>query len=269
VTLSAGDLVVSQHSEAVPGQPQQVRYYLDRIDVSDPYNPRFLPKINIPGTAIHFDAESGELVTLDYTRTVEAVPSQDQCWNRGHYAEYSATPGQPEQCHVWRRSIESLLVEGERAVRQSHVLLDRTLRTGQIAVSDSRIFYTTTDFIDPGAAAVNYVTPGQSASTPISALTLESLRLDAGQLTRLPAQELRREPNFGYTSGTLFARGDRAFEIAGNTVSVVDTGNLESPAMLTHELPGWGCQSLEVTEDAAYCALGQRGVEVIDLSPLR
>jgi hypothetical protein len=269
VTLSDGNLVVSQHSEAVPGVPGQVKYYLDRIDVSDPYQPTFLPKINIPGTAIHFDAASGELITLDYAQTVEVGVAEDQCWSRGHYGEYSAEPGQPVQCHVWRRSIESLLIEGDRAVRQSHVLLDRTERTGQIAVSDSRIFYTTTDFPEPGASGVNYVTPNDAVSAPISAVTLESLRLEAGQLTRLPPQELRRELNGGYATGMLFARGDRAFEIHDSSVTVVDTANPEDPRTLTHELPGWACQSLEVAEDTAYCALGERGVETIDLSPLR
>jgi len=32
---------------------------------------------------------------------------------------------------------------------------------------------------------------------------------------------------------------------------------------------GWGCASLEVSEDAAFCAVGPRGVEVIDLSSMR
>jgi hypothetical protein len=34
-------------------------------------------------------------------------------------------------------------------------------------------------------------------------------------------------------------------------------------------LPGSGCAALEVSSDAAYCAVGQRGVEVIDLSSMR
>jgi hypothetical protein len=42
-----------------------------------------------------------------------------------------------------------------------------------------------------------------------------------------------------------------------------------TPATLTHEIPGYGCGSLEVAADSAYCALGQRGVEVIDMSSMR
>src|SRR5690606_28964732 len=37
--LTDGDLVVSQHAEPVPGSDREVRYYLDRIDVSDPHDP--------------------------------------------------------------------------------------------------------------------------------------------------------------------------------------------------------------------------------------
>ena len=43
----------------------------------------------------------------------------------------------------------------------------------------------------------------------------------------------------------------------------------EATDRLSRELPNWGCQSLEVAGDTAYCAAGQRGVEVIDLSSMR
>jgi hypothetical protein len=50
---------------------------------------------------------------------------------------------------------------------------------------------------------------------------------------------------------------------------VIDTLDPALTATISRELPGWGCASLEVANDAAYCAVGQRGVEVIDLSSMR
>jgi hypothetical protein len=99
---------------------------------------------------------------------------------------------------------------------------------------------------------------------------LEGLRLERGQLMQLPSQQLRRVPRDNYYYyGQLYARGERAFEIFDNTVTVVDTLAPTAPTHLSRELPLWGCQSLEVSADSAYCAVGQRGVEVIDLSSLR
>ena len=52
-------------------EPSTVRYYLDRIDVSDPYRPALLPKVNVPG--VFFAASE------DGTRlwTEEPVPPKD------------------------------------------------------------------------------------------------------------------------------------------------------------------------------------------------
>jgi hypothetical protein len=265
--LTDGNMVVSQHSVPVPGNPSQVKYYLDRIDVSDVYHPEMLPSINIPGSAIHFNSETNELVTLDYQETVELTASPEDCYGRGAWGYYDNSP---RACHVTRRSLNSLVIEGDRAVRKSQLLLDRTRRTGNIAVSDNRIFYTTTDFTANGGYAVIDVAGGGTPATPppTSPVTLESLLMDGGRLTRLPSQELRRTPG-GYYYGQLYARAERVFEIFDNTVTVIDTLDPGAPTRLSHELPIWGCQSLEVSEDTAYCAAGQRGVEVIDLSSMR
>jgi len=260
MTLSDGDLVVSQHSEPVPGSDTRVRYYLDRIDVSDPNQPTMLPKINIPGKAIHFNAATSELVTIDTEYTLETAANRDDCAVRGRYGRSAYTPQNPDGCQVARRSISSLSISGDRAVRKSQLSLDVTRRTQSIAVSGSRIFYTTTEF--PSALAVT-VTP----------VTLETLQLEAGELVQLPSEQLRQQTNPVYQNrngfGELLARGDRAFEIYDNTVTVVDTAQATAYERLEHELPSWGCQSLEVAADRAFCAVGYRGVEVIDLTQLR
>jgi hypothetical protein len=232
-----------------------------------------LPEINIPGTAIHFNADTNELITLDYQETLERASSWEDCGARGYYGAFEQDSA---ECRVTRRSINSLVLEGDRAVRTSQQLLDRSRRTGNIAVSDNRIFYTTSDFpvySYQGASEVS--TNGGSGQNPpapveMSAVTLETLRLGGGELTRLPSQELRRLPKNGYYYyGELYARDERVFEIFDSTVTVIDTLNPNAATRLSRELPGWGCSSLEVSGDAAYCAVGQRGVEVIDLSSMR
>jgi len=263
VALTDGNLVVSQHSEAVPGT-DRVKYYLDRVDVSDPWHPVMLPKVNIPGTAIHFNGSTGELVTVESQQTLESATDWADCSSRGQYGWFDESI---RQCHVYRRSVNSLVLDGERAVRKSQLLLDRTRRTVSIAVSDERIFYTTSDF--PQYVYNVNGTPAQQPPVTFSPVTLETLRLSQGTLSRLPSEDLRTVDASQYYYGSLFARGDRAFEIFNNTLTVVDTRDDRASRRLSHELPGWGCQSLEVAGDSAYCAVGQRGVGVVDLGSMR
>jgi hypothetical protein len=254
--ITDGDLVVSQHSEPIAGQPGNVRYYLDRIDVSDPLNPVIMPKVNIPGNVVNFNADTNELVTLDYQETLESGRGYDDCYYRGAGSWYDDRIG---SCRVQRRTINSLVLEGNTAVRVSRVALDQDAYTSSIAVSDSRVFYTTSEFPDPVIAA---------NSVPVTSATLNTLRIQDGALEALAPVDLGTMPAYYYTD--LRARGDRAFELRDGELTVVDTADGEAPAVKSFELPGYSwCQALEVSGDAAYCAMGQRGVEVFDLTGMR
>jgi hypothetical protein len=268
VQLTDGDLVVSQHSEPVPGDEYRVKYYLDRIDVSDPYHPQMLPQVNIPGSVVHFNADTSELVTVDQQHTLETAADYADCSGRGYYGYYTYDESGPGDCRVVRRSINSLVLEGNRAVLQSVVPLDLERRTTNIAVSDNRIFYTTTDFPNNRYYSVDDTTTTPAVSFQPEPVTLRTLTLDGGVLTPRASVPLRKLPA-GYYGGALYARDERVFEIYDNTVTVIDTLDPEAPTRLERELPLWGCGALEVAGDTAYCAAGQRGVEVIDLSSMR
>jgi hypothetical protein len=266
--LTDGDLLVTQHSEPVPGDQHRVKYFLDRVDVSDPQHPRLLPQINIPGSVVHFNADTNELVTIDQQETLEATANFSDCYARGYYGYYESTP---DSCRVVRRSLNSLVIEGDKAVRKSIVQLDGDRRTTSIAVSNNRIFYTTSAFpisryYDGSAESASGQTPNVPKLEPV---TLETLTLDGGVLTGQAPVQLRELPEGSYYYGQLYARDERVFEIYDNTVTVLDTLDPEAPTRLERELPLWGCASLEVANDTAYCAAGQRGVEVIDLSSMR
>ncbi len=67
---AAGPFLWLTHYE-LEAEPATVRYYLDRLDVSDPYQPALLPKVNVPG--VFFAASE------DGTRlwTEEPIPPAD------------------------------------------------------------------------------------------------------------------------------------------------------------------------------------------------
>jgi len=263
--LTYGDLVISQHYELVGGLPAGAKYYLDRLDVSDPYQPKLLSPINIPGTVLHYDGDTNQLITLDFSSQLEETSNQEDCYVRGYKGYFESTFG---GCWVTRRTLNALVLEGDRAVRTSQVSIDAEQRTLSVAVSGNRIFYTTSDppKFSPFGGFV-----GSPDASPISPITLETLQLVDGQLSRLPAQELHRvdnETSLSY-SAELYARGERAFELSVQTLTVIDTLAPAAPTRLTHGLALWGCGSLEVAGDTAYCALDQGGVEAIDIGSTR
>lgn len=231
--LTDGDIVASQHAELLDGSTTQAKYYLDRIDVSDPYAPRLLPPINVPGVVIHFDAASGSIVTRDVQE-------------RG-------------------TELNTLTLDGDQAVRTSRLELDDTRWIQRMAVSDSRVFYLS---VARERALPEQADPAYSYE--VTPLLLESIAFDSGVLVPLPAQELRdiNRNSFSYY-GALYARGERAFEFFGAEATVIDTFDPSAPKRLTRGWQGFGCQSLEIAGDEAYCAAGDAGVEVIDLSSMR
>jgi uncharacterized secreted protein with C-terminal beta-propeller domain len=247
--LVSGDVVASQHYERVDSAGR-VKYFLDRIDVSDPANPVLLDGVNIPGTVIHFDAASNQILTLDYVRDTVQTADFQACYQRAPYTYFDEKLG---ECSVFQRTLNSLVLEDGVARRLSNIKIDDTWRTLQIAVSEDRVFVTQQKIVDSTESSV-----------------LAPQRLKAYRTTaNAEFQELASIPleNEYYPLGTsgLRARGRRAFQASVGQMTIFDTTDATAPRFSRHEMPGVACSSLEVSGDRAYCALGQRGVETFEL----
>jgi hypothetical protein len=257
--LTAGDMLIGSHAEAVEGQPLRAKYYLDRLDLSDPRQPRWLDPISIPGSVIAYDADTSRLLTLEYVDELEPGTSET-CASRGYTGYFES---EQNACRVVRRSIDAVTLEGDSAIRTSQISLDRERLATKIAVSSNRVFFTTSDFPSLSPSGEALAPPPGAVAT--GTITLETLERDGDQLVPRPSVELRRGTELGYDE-RLFARGDRAFEMAARRLTVVDTAEPESPTQQAHDLPDWGCAAFDVAGDTAYCAAGPWGVESIDLS---
>src|SRR5690606_26159000 len=113
----------------------RVRYFLDRIDLSNPAKPRFLDAVNIPGQLLRYDHEHNRLVTIDQVPEVVEGQTRDTCYQAGYGAswqydraalersdyDYSNAPG---TCLRWHRRLHSLVLEGDLARRVGLVDLD-------------------------------------------------------------------------------------------------------------------------------------------------
>ena len=135
----AGGMVVTSHAEPVPGADGRVRYYLDRLDVSDPARPRRLAALNIPGTPVSYDPGAARLVTVDYQHEEHAATGWEDCYDIdgwGYDGWYDSESG---RCVRLRKSLNLLQVESDRAV-----LLDREEfvddRLRDVRVTAERVF---------------------------------------------------------------------------------------------------------------------------------
>lgn len=250
--LVSGDVVASNHAVPLDDDTGRVRYYLDRLDVSDPAAPRLLPAVNVPGQLAHFDAARGLAITVeDDLRIVDAGDHAD-CAGRGSRVLFDPTSG---RCRVWDRHLNSLRVEGNRAIRLSRANLDAGGKLSQrIAVSDERVFVGRSEPLRWSRESPD------TAARELSVFAFAS----NGQLQTLPTVALD-ETRSWYWSPQLVARGSRAFLSETNALSIIDTRNKLEPVVTEHEMPGWYCSSLQVDAEHAYCALGAYGVERFDL----
>ncbi len=236
--LVSGDIVASQHQEPLDDGTGRVRYYLDQIDVSDPEDPRLLPQVNIPGGLVDFNAQTGRLVTVDYTFQESPATSWQDC-HAGYFNQEQST------CQIYLRKLHTLELDGATAELLDTAMIDSEAGFAQgVAVTSSRVF-ATYQLMEDDLARGYVRTFSLSAGGSIK---------DLGQIER---------PDVGW--GTLLARDSRAFLSSYGMLIIVDASDPEDISQKQHEMAGYSCSQLEVTSGSAYCALGYQGVQAFPL----
>lgn len=245
--LVSGNIVASSHGVPLEDGSGRVRYYLDRLDLSDPAHPHMLTAVNIPGQPAYFDDARGLVITLeDVLVHEESADDWNECYGTGPRIAYD---WEDETCRAWSRNLNSVLIEGNRARLISRHDIDAIHYSQQVAVSDERVFVTRFTDSDTGDY---YDRRWDIGSYAIG---------DTGRLTELPALAL---PQNGWYN-RVQARGTRAFVSQSNELLEIDATDPAAPALETHDMPGWYCSSLQVADETAFCAMGQQGVIAIDL----
>lgn len=269
-TVVSGNVVASQHHVPLDDGTRRTRYYLDRIDVTDPANPVMLPPVNIPGKVLHYEHARSLLVTVD--EVPEVLPELSDataCYadGRGVVWEYDETAAEdyanvPGTCTRWSRRLHSLIVEGSVARRVTLLALDEveadgTQRAaGSIAVSDSRVFYETYAYAE--STTLDGYRSWTRTDAEIAALGFAP----DGQLSPLGSIAVDLE-----NSWDLVARGHRAFRSGDGVLHVTTSPDDAAPTAEEYELRAGSCYPdlLEVVGDQAFCAGGEYGLQRIDL----
>jgi hypothetical protein len=268
--LKSGSLVATSHYEPSP-TPGRVRFYLDRVDFSDPSAPVVLPSVNIPGSLIAYDADSSHAVTADYQNldihdvTYTACNEQYGSFSFEPYdrnaVDYTTAPG---VCHARRQSLRLVaILEDGAAVVDTHTLeIGETVTT--TSLGDDRLFLALgygNSYYWYGASDV-YYGGGSFQSRDLSIVTLAGIRSGRFAASRI---ELPAGDSWGYAP--LAAAGKRAVVSTGfrGKLQVIDATNAAAPEVVREvELSGY-VQDLDIVDGTALASMGYDGVQAIRL----
>jgi hypothetical protein len=265
-----GSTILTSHFEPVAGNPGRVRFYMDRIDVSNPAAPRFIGKVNVPGSLFAWEPVTGRAITVDYRRSVEKDVSMEDCYKKGGYARASwvANDGvrydlnSKGTCYVTHHSLRQVRVDSTSAAAEGSWDVPGDLQLGRADVGARRVYVGLNrsyygPFID------GCYTGGCGPIRGAELLVLSGFELGALTTATLP---LTAEPWGGYIYH-LLAFGDRALVAAdsGSELVVVDASTpTQLKTVRTIDAHGY-VSSLQKHGDLAIVASGYDGAQVVDV----
>jgi hypothetical protein len=241
------------HWVPVGGDTSRIRFYLDRIDLSDPGAPA-ISSVNVPGSLVWFDAARGEVLAMDYRRRRHDQVTAGECHELGWDANFE--PDDPARwdgqgtCTTIERSLQLVRIQGDTARVADVHELGATTWIWQVWSGDDRVFARAQMNSDPWEA------PWYGGAL----LAIGGMR--DGQLS------VRRATDPGLASAHPVAvSGARLVLGAWSpwTLWTLDASDLdELRAARRAILPG-GAEHVTVDGDRALVSLGYEGLEVVEL----
>ncbi|AUX35775.1 MULTISPECIES: beta-propeller domain-containing protein [Sorangium] len=249
-----GTTVLTSRWVPLPDDPSKARFYLDRIDVSDPSSPVVRTPVNVPGSLLAFDGALGRALTVDYEPFELEVPSAEACY-RAFAQNVDFEPTSPNDwegpgvCKGMSRVIKLLDVGSKTARLRDERPMDGDAGIWRVFVGDDRVFMLT---------YLNYVV--EDGEVPYGILAVSGLEEGSIELARKPFAEL------GYSS-PLIADGTRLLVASYSppSLAVIDGSDVGA---LTYETKGElsaPVSRVTLDGDRALCSLGHHGLEVVDL----
>ncbi|RYE93877.1 MAG: hypothetical protein EOO75_03385, partial [Myxococcales bacterium] len=253
----SGNQVITSHAEPVANQPDKVRFYLDRLDLSDPAAPKVASQVNVPGSPLRLDA-SGRLVSVDYKHTVTKASSWDECHGQGYYYGGGKWFDSTSQECVSQQKILRLSSIGEdgATLLDSHALDQDGMWVDSVTFGSDRLF---------GLGSSYDAQTGQSSQRLFALGGLDSDHFSPEALT-LPATT----SSWYYGNYSLLGVTDnRAVLMSYSNESQLSTVDLSAPAgqqVVEHgALLSWA-YDVQLVGSSAIVALQERGVQVVSLA---
>ncbi|HEX6277893.1 MAG TPA: beta-propeller domain-containing protein [Polyangiaceae bacterium] len=266
--LASGDVIATSHYERSPANPDRVRFYVDRVDISNPDDPRVLPKVNVPGSLVAFDAESSHAVTTDYRRVTVSGVTYATCYDR--YGSYSFEAGDREideetlgRCTVVEQTLLLVHLAGDHATVVDSMKLPLGEAITSTALGDDRLFAAVgraNGYYGSHGGYYGYYTSFSETEMPL--VVISGIRSGSFRAARL---ELSAGDSWGQVP--VVASGTRAALSTGfrGKLVVIDADDAAAPSIAREvDLGGW-VQDLDVVGDSAIASLGYDGAQTISL----
>ncbi len=240
--------------EAVDGDPTQVAFYLERLDLTGA-TPSLGEPINLPGAPVGY--QDGEVITVGFRRERVDLASEP-C--RAH-PKFLAFDWEEETCTLLHTPLRLLKIEDDlSATWVSELEISPDDRLSSVLQSGDLVFGQTGVRWGWDEGAVDDRVAGRVAADEQDLITVTGLGptdLEIASRMEIPGTALA--PLSRRDTGRRLVLGAPA------NVVVLDAEDPRAPAINRHPLYGYFCRQAEVSGNHVFCALGDRGLQVLPL----
>ncbi len=270
LVVDGANVLLSRYEGVSTGR---ARFYLDRVDLSDPKQPKISEQLNVPGALVHLMRDQGRALTSELVRTVVDNITADDCYKRFAYADFLYRNNDSQQmlgtCNGYTQRLElvrfvqgGVVLEDTVQLGERERLSSSSLGAGRIVAvlshGDGAWYGVADDCI--GSCGYSY-----AGGEPAEVLVLggfEAGKFEQGRLTVSSSTD----PWWGfYGAPPVYAFGTRALVNSQDDAAIVDTSVITAP-QLVRTVPLFGyAQSAAASGNLVLLALGMNGVERVDL----
>ncbi|MBP9113053.1 MAG: beta-propeller domain-containing protein [Polyangiaceae bacterium] len=248
--------------------PGKVRFFAERLDITDPKAPVLLPNVNIPGSLLSVDESTGRFVTVGYKRFVVPSTNYQGCYtafNARAYFDY-----QSKQCVFVERDFNLLDVKGNYAYLRNTVALPEQNLAG-IRANGDKIFvtlYADYDYnsgVSESPSGGGYSTPKIRPGSKQGLLSFGGIK--QGTLARESFLEGEARWPLAIDGSRVAVYREGGWYYSSQGVAIYDMNG--TPRLLGEaNLRGYGYSSDVLLEgNQAIAALGEFGLQTIALKP--
>jgi hypothetical protein len=256
---TANDEVYSWRMEKV-GNGEKVAFYAEQFDLTGA-KPALLPRVNTPGALVALDSATGRALTVDFQNELRPDLKNEACYEHPRFADYEWDTDTCRLMHVLPRLVH---LNGASATLLGGLDLLPNDRLDRIVVAGGRVFARTSfDQRFDWEEDDRQVRDDARWSSPLPAQEVAVITgLEAGALHFASRSKIG---GYDITASHGGGTGPRLFVAEDQGLIILDATDPVTPTVRREGLYGYWFSDVQVIDNAAYVALGERGMQRITL----
>jgi hypothetical protein len=273
--LVSGNSVAVGHYIQSPSNADRVRFYVDRLDISNPSQPLLAAAVNVPGSPVAYDAGSSNVVSVDYREILTPGSTYKQCYASVPSAWFEYTQNDYSEtaigtCHAMQHTLHLVGLGNKGASVLGSKVLPVGQRVSTVATGDDRVFLSVGSNYYYGMMATADVASCVGCGGEVGYYTVEASELPLYVVAGIKSGEfaagkltLASGDNWSYSP--MVASGQRVLLSTGwrGRLAVVDGSNVASPVLVREEPVNGSTQSLSAINGIGIASLYYDGVQTI------